>query len=54
MRNQEKIFVIGHKIRIQIPYALPLPTQILKTERHRAENIFQREPDRLMRKRSLF
>ncbi len=54
MRNQERIFVIGHKnpdtdsicsaiayARIRIPYALPLLMQILKTEPHKVENIFR-------------
>lgn len=54
MKNQEKIFVIGHKIRIQIPSVLQSPIVISKTELRRKADIFQNVQDRSMKKQNMY
>lgn len=54
MKNQEKIFVIGHKTRIRIPFVLRLLMRILRTVHVRTKDIFPKEQDRSMKRRNMF
>lgn len=55
MKNQEKIFVIGHKNPwIQIPSVLQSPIVISKTELRRKADIFQNVQDRSMKKQNMY
>ena len=54
MKKQEKIYVIGHKNPDTDSICSAIAYCDIKTEPLRATNIFQREPDRLMRRPSMY